>query len=403
MPTCYLHVGMMKTGTSAVQRYFHNNGERAAAANIVYPHLLLANHGMFLNAMFRPDEGTEAPERGLGWAVLRERREDLLEAFAHYLAWAAAAGRDVLISAEMMFSFDAPMLEALRGFVTAHFDEVVVLAMVRPPLAYARSIAQQNVRVRGRLVLDDIIRSPDVPSYRAFARLMDVFGEDAVRVGLFAGGALADGCVLQALLAMMGGDRSVLAGERAWRTNESISATSVKLFSALNESCREGRLSPHLPPEVAERFGGGPLAEALWTPDPETYWTPQYPRIFRQEVLRVPGPAFVLPWAAVRRAAAAAEEHVEWLRETFGIDAQPADETGVSERPSVGRLHRFARDETVAICHTLTRLAERLERAETPSQAARIAAFEREVARTLSLLRQAGGHRRRTLGQVVLA
>lgn len=383
MPTLFLHIGQAKTGTSSLQRYLHDHPGRLAEAGIAVPPLLAPNHGPFLVAAFGGALDWGRPlERGAGWPMLTARRAELCAALTGYVARRAAEGRDVLVSGEALWRTDEAALGALRAAIRPHVDAIVVLALVRPPAAYARSVAQQLLKVRGAATLEEIAQQPPRAEYARLERFARVFGPDNVRVRLFAPASLADGCILQTVLEMIGGARERLRGERAERINESISATAAKLLSALNQSCRLGRPAPALPAPVATRLAGGPLGRLLATRERHNFAWVLLPAALRQPVLRLAGPRFRLPREAAGRLAA---PDADWLAARHGIDVAAADERA-DDGPPLAESSRFAADEVAEVCRLLDRVARRVEAAPPVCEAERMATLGAQIEATLERL-----------------
>ena len=88
------------------------------------------------------------------------------------LATNAAAGRDVILSGEGASDFAREDVAALAAFAHRHFARVVVLALVRPPHAFVRSLTQQQVKMGGatRGVRGTAEARPIPPCVRAVPR-----------------------------------------------------------------------------------------------------------------------------------------------------------------------------------------------------------------------------------------
>ncbi len=133
-PRLFLHVGPVKTGTSAIQHVLRKHDDTV----VVYPKVGLwadgAHHNLvlnFFNHFARPE--TE--------------RIDLDAAFVEIGASANRTGKSVVISSEGLFHGDAGrFLDALLNAVGARRDEAEILVVHREPFARAASIFNQAVK-----------------------------------------------------------------------------------------------------------------------------------------------------------------------------------------------------------------------------------------------------------------
>lgn len=384
MSTFYLHVGMDKTGSTAIQRALYHNRETARAAGLLYPALPTGNHSPFIDAQFRgPAERIAAVLRARGNGVFVDRREAMRAAFLNELKEGVAAGLDALVSAETAGSLSHAEATALRNLVAPLFQRVLVLGFVRPPKGYVRSAAQQALR-DGKTV-EDLLAAPRAPRYRArFEPLVEVFGRQNVRLSVFRPDQLVDGCVLQSLVAMMDIDRRGLTHLRTERVNEAMSLTAGKLLSVLNAAQRAKELPSDLHPAVRERLltglCGAFLAHSFASKRP---WT-AYPTPMMKALVAIPGPSFVLPMEVESAAARASEGQAQWLSALLGVDINAFDNAEPTDAMTLEAFGRLSEEEALAIHATLDDLDARvaepvdvlLERQET----ARRRAAERYVA-----------------------
>lgn len=355
MPTFFIHIGLNKTGSSALQRYFAAS-PRLAEANLAYAPLPGANHSTVLTAMFKHDRTKAEQQVGdTGRGILVEKRQELLDGFAGFLARTREQGLDGLVSGEAIPLIDYEGLCALRDFVRPYFDEIAVIGFLRPPLSFTRSSSQQRLKTGASLM--EITRVPPPTRYRQVARVSEVFGRENLRIRVFHRDEMVDGCLLQTVLSMMGGDRSALKEDRAPRVNESMSLTAAKLFSELNYSIHEGALSERLPPEVAKRFESGRLAEVYRQLRPSSPHSIRLPEAWRTMLLGVPGPKFVLARGAIQRALKKSAPEVAQVKEILGIDLAAADEPVPDDAPTIEMLRTFSADEVERICVQLDRAA----------------------------------------------
>lgn len=138
-PSCLLHVGMHKTGSSAIQlalsRSFDGYVDLGRGPN----------HSGALHAAFAENPGAYHFFRRLGLddQELAGIRQQVLER----LATALADGRQrYVLSGEDMCSLDDSELERLKAFILGYVDTVDVVAYVRSPASFMGSAFQQRIR-----------------------------------------------------------------------------------------------------------------------------------------------------------------------------------------------------------------------------------------------------------------
>lgn len=257
MSTFFLHVGMMKTATTALQRWLAANRDRLRREGLAVPRLPHANHSHFFIARYKPALRLDGGQRQRERLALYPDDAAVLDArFDAFLARAAADGLDVLMSAEMIAGLPVEGLERLAETVSARMDRIVTIALVRPPRAFARSQGQELVR-QGHPVADLAARPPRANYAGRIGRPAKALGADEVRLAVFHPSRLVDGCALRTLLALAGRDVRFLGDERLPRVNESMSLASAKLVSLLAESRRAGAFSPAIPEPVRRRLSRG--------------------------------------------------------------------------------------------------------------------------------------------------
>ena len=345
-PTLFLHAGMPKTGTTAIQSFCQRNPKLLAAAGLAYPSLVNGNHGGLFEALFAETPWREGSTR----QQLLEGRDELLAGLDSYLAARRREGVDVLMSGEALSVFKAPSLERLRTFAARHFDNIVIIVLVRPPLALARSATQQNIK-SGRSFRQFLENAP-TPALRARLRpMIGVFGKENVRVGLYHKSALVEGDSLQTLLHIIGGDRSALAEARAPRVNTSISLTSAKLMSAFNDAVLQKSAPEGLPAPVMERLTH-PFIAGLH----ENFTAPvgvanERVALLGATMMRVPGPKYRLPREIGELVQSASRVHVGWLKKAFDIDLDAHDDA-LDEGFAYADTTVFSAEEIAAITET---------------------------------------------------
>jgi hypothetical protein len=137
--TCHIHIGMPKSGSTSIQRSFSGLDED----RIAYLRLSDINHSYDLQKMFcstYPTHPDAKPLHAVPAARARER-EGLLGLSEGQIA---RDRRDCVVSGEIMYIlFDEADIGRLTAFLAPHFDRLRVIAYIREPLGYMRSLMQQ--------------------------------------------------------------------------------------------------------------------------------------------------------------------------------------------------------------------------------------------------------------------
>lgn len=371
MGTLYLHVGMNKTGSSALQRWFAANRRRLDRAGIAFPDFMEHNHGNFLSVQF--EDGTPRAGPGATRGRLRhvERRAEMAAAFRAFLADARRRERDVLLSAEGASRFPAAKLARFAEAVRPYADRIVIVGFVRPPRSFVDSLAQE--RLKQGAPLEDLSSRPPAPAYRRrFGAHAAVFGADNVRLRPFHRSTLEDGCLLRTLLVMIDRDPDRLARGAAPVVNTSMSLAAGKLVAAVNRWMRDGTPPAHLPEAVRAAIAGSPVApfveRTLSRPGGNASW----PKAEREVLGAIDGARFRAP-AEVRAAAlAGVAEDLGWLSERFGMDLAPLDSPAAPPPPSLADFGRFDAAEIAAIREGLGAAGRRPRGAPPGARAARL-------------------------------
>jgi hypothetical protein len=228
-----LHIGMHKTGTTAVQEALagFDDGQTRMAA------LRHPNHSIQMLTCFAQDptkyhvwvrQGID-PER-----VLRVRAAMRRE----LLAELSLPRRQLVISGEEMSLMRPPSVLEMADFFAPYAADVSVLAWLRPAVGYIGSALQQMIRAGQATAL--LPR----PSYRArFAPFADRYGRGAMTYRLYreGGSTVTEFCDLLGIPPQAVQDR---------RDNVSLSDTAMRLIWLLN---RTGPATTGTPARLAAR------------------------------------------------------------------------------------------------------------------------------------------------------
>lgn len=228
-----VHVGMPKTGTSAVQSAFY----RHASPGLEVADLGVPNHSLPLILLFedpaRVAEHHAIWPRGAGFlATIPERRRALRHRLDSQMERLRGTDATLLISAEALWGSQRGQVRAgLAEAVAAHGAEVEVLCYVRPPLSYAASAFQQRLKSSketGPLQLDRLW-----PGYhRSVEQLDAAFGRSLVSLRLYGRDALRDGDIVADVANVLGVPPPQPTDAAQLRPNTSLGAEATAFLYA---------------------------------------------------------------------------------------------------------------------------------------------------------------------------
>lgn len=352
MTTLFLHVGMHKTGSTAFQHWLAANADALAAAGLAVPRLVGENHSYLLRSAFHPAGPAYAENlRHAGIARYAQDLDALLARLDRFLGGAAAAGRDAILSGEEASLLGEEGYRRLAAFAGRHFDRIVVLGLVRPPLSFAASASQQRLRL-GR-TLPDLLERPPVPRYRQrFAPAIAVFGRENVRLAPYRPATLENGSVVDTLLAMAGRTRPPGTRETPAARNESVSLTAGKLLAVLNACTRVPLGESGLPEPVRRRLARGPvarrIARAAASGADRVVWRGEDRRL----LFTVPGPPFAPPREVTAAVEAASRADCAFMSDLLGVDLAALDDPRDPDCDAAA-FRRFEPDEVERIVRHL--------------------------------------------------
>jgi hypothetical protein len=199
-----VHMGMHKTGSSAIQDYFHTTPVAGAS----YLRAGSSNHSSLFVLLF--DDPARVP-RYHGFSVLGpdfvarlpENRRRGLAALEAQLAELAASGGTLVMSGEDISSPEfVQARQAMHDLFRRWSDDILVVAYVRSPLSYAVSAFQEQLKGPHKVDLD---LSRAWPQYRTrFEQMETLVGPGRLRLRRFAPEALTGGDVVADFCAQIG-------------------------------------------------------------------------------------------------------------------------------------------------------------------------------------------------------
>lgn len=214
MKTCWVHIGMHKTGSTSIQaslfRVRRSKGWKYVNLD-ERPNLNQAVFAMFdsdpmRNPLFSRKE--YSPEQ------IQLRRKWLLRKLDRLLD--SSGDETLVLSAEMASVVDREGVFSMRDFLAARCDEVRVIGYVRAPLGFKNSIFQEQLK-HGK----GSMRALAGPEYRVrFEKYDDAFGRENVLLRPFEPQLFPNRCVVADFCEQVGIDPP--RGFRVQRVNESL-------------------------------------------------------------------------------------------------------------------------------------------------------------------------------------
>lgn len=215
MPSCTLHIGMHKTGSTSIQYSLqHFKDPRFTYAELGGD----PNHS---HAIY--DAFTEDAERGFFDLKPTQEQVDLYRDLLRK-AISCNGERNLIISGEKMSSMHPEALLRLRNFLVEHFSQIRVVGYVRTPASYIASAFQQ--RLKNRSPTFEPLRL--YRSYKeTFKKFDDIFGEESVSLFKFDPKILLNHCAVSDFCNRVG---IYLPADRIRNENESMSRQFVGLL-----------------------------------------------------------------------------------------------------------------------------------------------------------------------------
>lgn len=220
MRNCIVHVGMHKTGSSSIQRSLQGFSD----GEIVYAQFgNQSNHSVPLRSLFTPHQEKYFSHRTTG------RTGEQLQSYIDK-TWvvlennlANVGDRTLLFSAEGISLLPKKGLKRLHTYLKSKFDNISIVAYVRPPMGYISSSFQQ--RLKGGVLG---FSRPTYRSYKkSFSRLDEIFGRENVLLWKFSPENFPGNCVVQDFCRRLG---IALPVSSIIHTNESMSRETATLL-----------------------------------------------------------------------------------------------------------------------------------------------------------------------------
>jgi len=214
-----IHIGMHKTGTSAIQQYLKN----VCDDNYVYAKLGVANHSLFMYSIFANNPEKHHLLNRYDSESLSELKKNNTNLLSNVLK--SSDSKILIFSGEGISRLTKQELFSMKAFMEKYNIDTKIIAYVRPPASYMTSEFQENVKA-GTVNSFDIFSN--FRSYKeTFEKFDEVWGEDKVELYKYDRSLLYNSCVVQDICKKLG---IVYSIHNKINTNDSIVLESVKLL-----------------------------------------------------------------------------------------------------------------------------------------------------------------------------
>lgn len=231
--TCFLHVGMPKTGTTSVQHnlYYHLTDPR-----FQYISFGEINGSRGLSTIFGDNPRISLRNKflGLDQKSIQRYRERLSRKQQRALQRARARRASLIISAESCWNMDSAPLARIRAFLNSEGYRSKVIIYLRPWMLWLPSILQEKIK-------NGLADLPKALSYKPLSELLDyvsriermreVFGAEAVELRKYDRASLHGGCVVEDFFHCIKAER---AASQVSMLNDSLGAEACKLLYNFN-------------------------------------------------------------------------------------------------------------------------------------------------------------------------
>lgn len=219
---CILHIGMPKTGSSAIEAALFNN---ITNINVSYTNLPRVNHSPAIYSLFCKDalnyhfiQMLDLNKKSLD--IFNRRNKDLLiEGFLNNNT------STEIISGEDIFHLKIDEVCELHDFLKFYFKRIIVIGYVRPPKSFIESAFQQYVKYHNISFFDSsLLYHP----YKNFKNFDNVFGEENVLLFKFEPNKFPDKNVVEHFTQYL--DIRLKDKKSSMGVNESISKEAISIL-----------------------------------------------------------------------------------------------------------------------------------------------------------------------------
>jgi hypothetical protein len=230
--TCFVHIGMHKSGSTAIQTAFDGYDDgKTKMLRLPQP-----NHSSYMLMLFSCLEMQEWSARQL--KIPKEKlKEHIRSNFDSIIAQFQSDKANYVISGEgLSIGLRAAEIVNLKAFLLAWFDDIQIIIYLRDPASYMRSAFQETAKMEAVNFDFDNAR----PHYRLRTfDWIEVFGRENVSVVLYDRKAFVQGSVVHDFAHRIGADVSRVVRQTG---NESLRAEGFALTYAIRNMLAVGKL-----------------------------------------------------------------------------------------------------------------------------------------------------------------
>lgn len=243
--TIYLHAGLPKTGTTAIQSALAKSSKVLRAEGILFP-AFEENHSLPLRAFADADlrRDSRADSRVQHNADLTAARTDRWRA-ALNTALRESDWDGLVLSGEGISILPRARLETLRDRLGVHGDRIEVILMLRHPFFLRVSQIQQSLK-GGGIIAEEIQKQAATGYFRqVVSRLAAVFGTENLRVVIYDEAVAATGGLLGTFAGLIGADPELMDA-KGRQKNPRMSGLACGVLDRFNRDVptyRDGRRS----------------------------------------------------------------------------------------------------------------------------------------------------------------
>jgi len=178
--TCYIHVGMHKTGTSSIQESLYAQRNNI---NILYPELDGPNHSVPMFSLFYKKPEEYYVHKLKKWEqkqVVEYNNQTRISLEKQIIK---SNHNNILISGEDLIYLELDCLLKVKNFFERFYNDIKIIIYLRPLMSYLNSAFQENLKNIGEANFNlEIV----IPKYKNFIeKFINIFGKSNVNISLF--------------------------------------------------------------------------------------------------------------------------------------------------------------------------------------------------------------------------
>ncbi len=199
MPTCILHIGMPKTGSTSIQDFLFS---QLSDSGFHYGHFGIQNGSLGLKLLFGGSDFPGMNNLSIKRKIVQEDNPRIRETYRrqleHHVRFAVEKEAVLVLSAESLWNFDRSSWSRVRDFLVDRSFDIRVLGYIRARKSWMESRFQEKLKERANNEFEQMMYRKDALQYRErIEALDDLFGREQVGIRLLDPASLVRGCVVQ--------------------------------------------------------------------------------------------------------------------------------------------------------------------------------------------------------------